>query len=343
MNVVVVKRDKLGDMLLTTPLIAHLRRSLPGAQVSVLASEYCGWVVRDCPDVARLWTYPRLSTRSVLRPTAFLRYWTAFRDVRAAQLDVAIAAGGEYSPRAVEKALATHARRVIAYAPRNHPYGPRLTDPIDPPSTGHEMDRMLALALPLGIAVPPESAYPAYTLPDSSRIFAEQWLSQRGLAAKGYVVLGLGARRAARQPSTEQVLRWSARWREQYGLETVFMWTPGKGSRLYPGDDDIAAPVLAARRTDIHPFRGPIIQALGLVWAAAANVFPDSGLMHFAAASRGGVVGLFAGASSWPEQWAPRGPRARWLLAATAVSELSDAALFRELESTLGQCASASA
>jgi ADP-heptose:LPS heptosyltransferase len=327
MRILIVKRDKLGDMLLTTPLIAHLRGALPGATVSVLASEYCGWVVRDCPDLAHLWTYPRLSPRSLLTPGDFLRYRRVFSAVRRANFDAAIAAGGEYSPRAVQKALATRAKRVIAYAPRG-----TVSDALDPPLAGHEMDRMLALAAPLGLAPPAKPIFPVYTLPAAPRIFAKRWLDERGLAAGRFVVLGLGARRAVRQPSTAQLLRWSARWREAHGLQTVFMWTPGKGSRLYPGDDEIAAPVLAAGRADIHPFRGPIPEALGLVWHAAASVFPDSGLMHFAAASPGGVLGLFAASGPGVEQWAPRGPRARWLVAPSAVPELADEPVFEELE-----------
>src|SRR6185369_16237085 len=203
------------------------------------------------------------------------------------------------------------------------------------PQGGHEMDRMLALAAPLGVAPPSAPLYPSYRLPDAARDFAQRWLAERRLAPGGYVVLGLGARKAVRQPSTEQVLRWSERWRERHGLQTVFMWTPGKGSVLYPGDDAIAQPVLDARRADIHPFRGPLLEALGLIWHARSSVFPDSGLMHFAAASPGGVLGLFAGSPSWPDQWAPRGPRARWVLAPEAMSSLSDDVIFEKLSPLL--------
>jgi heptosyltransferase-3 len=334
-RILVVKRDKLGDMLLTTPLIAHLKQALPQAEICVLASEYCGWVVRDDPEVARLWTYPRLRWSSLARPGEVLRHWRALRAVRAAKFDVAIAAGGEHSARAVRKALSAHAVRTIAYAPRDHAYGARLTDPVDPPAGGHEMDRMLALAAPLGLRPPEAPIAPRFTLPREAAAFAERWLAEHGLQRGGYVVLGLGARKRVRQPSTEQVLRWAARWRDEHGLATVFMWTPGSGSPLYPGDDEVAAPVLAAGRADIHAFRGPILEALGLIWSAAASVFPDSGLMHFAAASPGGVVGLFAGSPSWPEQWAPRGPRAFWLLAPQSVPEMPDAALFEKLEPLL--------
>ena len=338
MRILIVKRDKLGDMLLTTPLIAHLRSSLPGSEVHVLASEYSAWVARGCPGVASVRAYPRLRAASLLEPLALMRYWKTLRDVRAMKFDVAIAAGGEYSRRAVGKALAARAARTIAYAPRNHPFGARLTDPLEPPQGGHEVDRMLALAAPLGVAAPREAPPPEYRLPAEAREFAERWLAARGLAHRRFVVLGLGARRAERQPSTAQILGWTRRWREERGFQTVFMWTPGKGSPLYPGDDAIAEPVLAAGRADIHPFRGPVVEALGLVWHAASSVFPDSGLMHFAAASPGGVLGLFAGPHLGPEpaQWAPRGPRARWLRARTLVSGLADAEVFRELDSLLG-------
>jgi ADP-heptose:LPS heptosyltransferase len=197
------------------------------------------------------------------------------------------------------------------------------------------MDRMLALAAPLGVAPPREALSPQYRLPDAAKVFAERWLGEHGLSAGRYVVLGLGTRRPVRQPSTEQVLRWADWWRRKHGIQTVFMWTPGRGSRLYPGDDQVAAPVVAAGRADIHPFRGPILEALGLVWNAAASVFPDSGLMQFAAASPGGVVGLFAGSAAWPEQWAPRGPRARWLLEAKSIPDMRDEDLFQRLEPLL--------
>ena len=335
MRILIVKRDKLGDMLLTTPLISHLSSSLAGAELCVLASDYCGWVVRDFPGISKRWTYPRLRAGSIFNPAEIYRYWATFRGARAMRFDAAIAAGGEYSPRAVEKALAVRAARTIAYAPSDHAYGPRLTDAVEPPKSGHEIDRMLALAAPLGVEAPKRPMAPVFNLPGSARAFAERWLVERGLAAGHFVVLGLGARKSVRQPSTAQILRWTARWRDGHGLQTVFMWTPGRGSRLYPGDDLVAAPVLAAGRKDIHPFRGPVIEALGLIWHAAASVFPDSGLMQFSAASPGGVLGLFASSPSWPDQWSPRGPRARWLLAPGVVPELQDDEVFDSLEPLL--------
>jgi hypothetical protein len=153
------------------------------------------------------------------------------------------------------------------------------------------------------------------------------------------VVLGLGARRAKKQPTRDQILAWTKRFKDELELDTVFMWTPGKGdSPLYPGDDEVAQPVLDARAMWIHPFRGPILPALGLIWNARTSLFPDSGLMQFAAASPGGVLGFFAetDVSPSPKNWAPRGPRATYLEAEKSVAELSDDRVFGVVRGLVG-------
>ena len=239
----------------------------------------------------------------------------------------------------IGRAIATHAQRVVAYAAEPAAYGPRLTDPLWPPE-GHEIARMYAELAPLGIAPPVVPLHPRYTLPASGRTFARQWLAERGLVPGGYIVLGLGARRARKQPTAEQIARWSREWQARWGLATVFMWTPGKGDNpLYPGDDDIAAPVLGLGLPHLFPFRGAIAEALGLIFDARTSMIPDSGLMHFAAASPGGVVGLFAAPeeSAPAARWAPVGPRATWLEAERAVSELADTTVHAALAQRVAQ------
>jgi len=95
--------------------------------------------------------------------------------------------------------------------------------------------------------------------------------------------------------------------------------------------------VLEARAPHIHPHRGPISEALGLIWSARTSVFPDSGLMQFAAASPGGVLGLFAesDASPGPAQWAPRGERVDWLEARKSVTEFQEGVVYQTLSPLL--------
>jgi ADP-heptose:LPS heptosyltransferase len=338
MKILVIKRDKLGDLLLATPMLAHLRSCLPKAEIHLLANDYNAWVVDGNPDIDRRWVYRRVRNGRQVSVTAAIQFVVQGLGLRRQRFDWAIVANGEDSPRAIARALSVGAARTIAYATDSTRY-PRLTDPLPVQAKMHEMDRMLALLAPLGLPAPREPLLPRYYLPAGPAAFAREWLAGRGLQPGGYIVLGLGARRPKKQPTTAQILRWSAHFRQAWGLDTVFMWTPGTSDNpQYPGDDEVAQPVLDAGAAQIHPYRGPLREALGLVWGARTSLFPDSGLMHFAAASPGGVLGLFAETevSPSPIHWAPRGVSADYLEAEKSVAELPDELVFERIRRLLG-------
>ncbi len=334
MKILVIKRDKIGDLLLSTPLLAHLKNAKPDAEVHVLANDYNAWVVRDNPHVDRIWVYRRVRSGKRVSLAAALGSVRQLVQLRREQFDVAIVANGTESPRAIRRGLASRSARIIAYV--NDPARwPRVTHPLTPDPAQHEIDALLAMLAPLGVKAAELPAHPQYRLPDAAQHFAETWLAERRLQPRRYVVLGLGARRAKKQPTPAQILRWSTHWRSAYDLDTVFMWTPGGGDNpLYPGDDEVAQATLDAHAAHIHPFRGPLQPALGLIWNARTSVFPDSGLMHFAAASPGGVLGLFAetDVSPHPRNWGPRGRGSAYLEAVKSVAELSDELVLSRIE-----------
>ena len=337
MKVLVIKRDKIGDLLLTTPLFALLKASLPQVETHLLANDYNAWVVAGNPHIDRVWVYRRVRNAGRVSLGAAWQWLWQSLALRREHYDWVIVANGDESPRAIRRGLSLGGARIVARCADASRY-PRLTDPLPPDVSSHEIERLLALLAPLGISLPAERIFPTYKLPEEGSTFALHWLAGRGLTPGKYIVLGLGARRPKKQPSTAQVLAWSAHLKQRWDLDTVFLWTPGKsGDPLYPGDDDVAQPVLDAESHGhapwIHPFRGPIPEALGLIGSARTSIFPDSGLMHFAAASPGGVLGLFAESdvSPAPAQWAPRGPKAGYLEADKSVSEISDALVYERL------------
>lgn len=315
-----VKRDKVGDLLLATPMLRALRSAFPAARIEVLASDYNAWVVEGHAAVDRLWRYDRARIAGRLRPLAALAQVGLLLRLRSSGFDVAIAANGEDSPRATRRAVAVGARHTIAYSTARMR---GLTHPLPPPASGHECERIAGLLAPLGIAR--AGGEPDWKPAPAALAQAREWLAAQGLAPGRFVVVGLGARRAARQPSAQQVLRWARAARDR-GLSTVFMWTPGRGRGDYPGDDEAAQAVLAAAPAGLHPFRGPLQPAAAIAWLARRSLFPDSGLMHLAAASPGGVVGLFAdvGRSPPPDRWGPCGARSDCLVARDHVAELGD-------------------
>lgn len=339
MKILVIKRDKLGDLLLATPLLSCLRTAFPKDEIHLLANDYNAWVVDGNGDIDRRWIYRRV--RHAGRVSFYAAAQNVMQDfaLRRKTFDWVIVANGEESPRAIARGLAAQGRRCIAYCNDPVEY-PRLSDPLPVQREMHEMDRLLALLSPMGVERCGSDLLPHYSLPAEASEFARDWLAERQLTQHRYIVLGLGARRAKKQPSTEQVLRWSRHFKETWGLDTLFTWTPGAiDSDLYPGDDHIAQPVLDERVPYIHPFRGPIRETLGLIWSARTSIFPDSGLMHFAAASPGGVLGLFAetDVSPSPRQWAPRGRRGAYLEATRSVGDLADLEVFERLQSVMGR------
>jgi len=341
MRILVVKRDKIGDLLLATPMLRVLRAARPDARIDLLASDYNAWLARGNADIDTVWTYrrarigPRISLLGGLHQAALMAR------LRLQRYDVAIAAGGEISPRAARRALLAGARRTIAYSGED---GPLVSDPLSAPRAGHERDRMLGLLAPLGITPPAELPLPRFDPPPALLDGACTWLAERGLAPRGYAVIGLGARRAERRPGAAQVLRWCRDLHERHGLHTVLVWTPGRADNaVYPGDDDLAEPIVDAGLPFVHPFRGELAPTVALLWHARTAIFPDSGLMHLAAASPGGVLGLFArtDVSPPPSQWGPLGTNVDYLEAERCVEELDDAVVRERVAALLANASGA--
>ena len=106
---------------------------------------------------------------------------------------------------------------------------------------------MMALLAPLGVAPPATTAPPAWTPSAATPARARGWLAEHGLAPDGFVLLGLNARFACKQPDPAQVARWTAHLARRLGAAR--RCSSGRRAaatiRHYPGDDELAARVLA--------------------------------------------------------------------------------------------------
>ncbi|MEP7181321.1 MAG: hypothetical protein ABI886_03945 [Betaproteobacteria bacterium] len=333
MKILIVKRDKIGDLLLTTPLISHLRAVLPAAAIHVLANDYNAWVVAEHPQVDRLWVYRRTRHAGKVRLGAAVEQLRQFFALRAERYDFAIAAGGDESPRAIHRALAARAARTIAYVDGGRHYR-GLTDPLPVPQHGHEARRLLGLAGPLGVDPPVTLPDPTFRVPGEWRDTAAHWLAEVGFAAGRYVAIGLSARLPAMQPTMAQVLRWAHRLHDEYGLAIALQSTPGGAdNKLYPGSEVLARDILAAAPPFLRLMPDGLPAAVGIIDLARTSVMPESGLMHLAAASPGGVLAVWADAAlhSTSARFGPLGPRAVVVNAPHAIAEIGDDALFAAL------------
>lgn len=328
MKILIIKRDKIGDMLLMTPMLEHLHNSLPDAEIHVLANDYNAWVVQGNPFIDHLWIYPRTRHAGRLRPMAAIKEWLLTLKLRAMRFDAVIAAGGVVSPRAIKRALRLGGKRTIAYCDPSSADAKGLTDPRPLPRHLHEVDANLALLEPLGITAPTDTLWPRFQPTEEVIAQGKTWVAAQGLE-KGFVVIGVNARREKRKPTMTQITAWSSAIFERWHLPTVLVWQPGDWeSKLYPGDDARIAEFVTSPPAHIHPFRSEddVMPVLGMLWHANFTIVPDGGLAHLASMSPGGVLALFAetDVSPHPDNWRPYAPRGIYLEAEKSVSELSD-------------------
>ena len=346
MKVLILKRDKVGDMLLVTPMLEHLRRSLPQARIHMLANDYNAWVIEGNRNIDRLWIYPRVRHGASLRPLALFEQAWQVLALRRQKFDVAIAAGGVVSPRAVGRIVRLGARRTVAYAgagpDADNPVFRKISDPIAYDRSLHEVESNLRLLAPLGVPMPTATLHPSYDLTPQWREPGAAWVAQQGLTAGKFVVIGLNARRVKRKPTTQQILAWARHFKEDLGLDSVLIWQPGPAdNRVYPGDDEIVAPFMRQLPPWLKPFRNPedVRAAMGVIWHAATSIFPDGGIAHLASVSPGGVLALFAetDVSPHPDNWRPHARRATYLEARKTVAEITDAQVFERIDWLLAQ------
>ena len=112
MRILIVKRDKLGDLLLARPVISRLAAAVPEAEIQLLANDYNAWVARDHPALARTWAFARVRNGRRLDLLAAARQVPLHFALRRERFDWAIVMGGDESHRAIRRALATRATRV---------------------------------------------------------------------------------------------------------------------------------------------------------------------------------------------------------------------------------------
>ncbi len=165
-RLLVIRRNRMGDMICTLPLLRALRRRFPRARMTV-ACDAAGFpIAQACSAVDRV-ILLRRGWRLWMAPLGSPRQWQDFDGV------IAVKAG--FDRRLGWLARLTNAARRIGYedGPRSDFY----TDPIPLPAeswTVHQIEATLGLLAPLGI-VPPVDPVPDLTLdlPPSARAFAE--------------------------------------------------------------------------------------------------------------------------------------------------------------------------
>ena len=311
-RVLILRRDNIGDLVCTTPLIAALRRQLPHAWLAALVNTYNAEVLSGNSALDEVFVFEKLKHRtgSLL---SHLRSRLAQRsDLRGRRLDAVLVPAP--TPQALKHARSLGAGRIIA--------APEIAN-----ERQHEVERTFEVGRALGLAGAPG---PLEIFADASR--RAELAAQLG--AGPFVAIHISARRPAQRWPWE---RYAALARELARARRVMLlWAPGaRDDPRHPGDDEGARAVAAlAPSPNVLPVPTPDLRTLIAALSLAERVVcPDGGAMHLAAGLGKPVIALFG--DSPVARWRPWGVPHRVVQPESA--NLADLPLAPVLEAASGE------
>lgn len=301
MKILIIRRDNIGDLILTTPLIATLATAL-NCKVDVLVNTYNQPVLEHNPHVGRVHIYSKLHHRQPGQSAAgviFRRFKTII-DIRRAGYDVAIIAREQWDKRPLQWAKLSGAKRIIAIG-ENAP--PAITDLIAPPQQQkHLVELLNQCAETLGIRQQPGPLQLFVTQQELSTT------RQRLLLPDGVPLFGLqiSARKPLQRWQADKFVELIQRLARQQPCHFMLFWSPGSADNpQHPGDDEKAQYIvekckdLALTPVVTHTLR----ELMAAVSLCDQLVTSDGGALHIAAGLRKPIVALFGNSDAW--FWGP--------------------------------------
>jgi len=305
-KILIIRRDNIGDLVCTTPLIAALRRRFPDAWLGALVNSYNAPVLDGNPDLDETFVYTKAKHRGAGEslPGILWRRMVMMRRLRRMQIDDAIIATTSPQPRVVALTRWLRPKRILGFGDVG---GLDVALPLD--SAGrHEVEDVFRVAAIYGIDGPPPGC----------RVFAPIAVTARrsGIPAtqsEPAPTLTIGIHISARKPSQ----RWPAeRFADtiktlaaQGPVRFMLLWSPGaEENPLHPGDDAKARDVLERVGAGTTVIARPTRTLPELIAALAecdALICADGGAMHLGAGLGLPIVCLFG--NSGAVRWRPWG------------------------------------
>jgi len=287
-NILVIRRDNIGDLLCTTPLLAGLRSAYPAAWIGVLANRYNAPILEGNPDIDAFFAYEKAKHRANGKGRLTVWYETArlLWRLRRMKLDLVLCA----SPGARRFA------RLLA---------PQQIIEADRSGTEHEVAITWRLLASSGITGTPSPMVLHADTQHRSKMQQHFGLTD----GERRIAIHLSARKPPQRWPIDHFGGFIRRvLAEDLADRILLFWAPGDESDpLHPGDDRKAAQLLAdlaglpVTPVPTHAL-AELVAGLSL---ADATICSDGGAMHIAAALGKPIVCLFGNSSA--ERWHPWG------------------------------------
>lgn len=307
--ILLIRRDNIGDLILTTPLFESLRTSFPDAYLAALVNSYNAPAIAANPYLDDIFAYTKgkhADGESAL--AAHLRRLKLLWQLRRKRFDYVILPNGGFAERALGLARWLKPRHIIGFV--NQPGQGRGIDLPVIHGDGvkpHETEDIFRLLAPLGVSgpIPPLTVVAEPRQVDSLK----QALPAKFRSGQGpLVALHISARKEKQRWPIERFSELAHRLHAECQARFLVFWSPGdENNPFHPGDDGKSARLLEMLKDlPAAPLRtnhlSELIAGLSLCDAA---VLSDGGAMHVAAGLGKPLVCFFGNSSA--ERWHPWG------------------------------------
>ncbi|HEX8988780.1 MAG TPA: glycosyltransferase family 9 protein [Rhodocyclaceae bacterium] len=304
-RILVVRRDNIGDLLCTTPLLRGIRKTWPDAWLAVLVSSYNAEAIAGNPDIDEIFVFPKRQQRRGSLLDLGLKRWRMERSIRSRRFDEVILANGGW-----RYARRLGGRRMIGFRERDNPdhKQPDVVVPLADGRAMHEVEKLAALGRALGVgdAQGPLCAFPAR---DAVAAVHDRLVALGFRPDRPSLALHISSRRPQQRWPEASFAELMRRLHARFPLlQFLLFWSPGaEDDPMHPGDDGKAARLQAAvAGLPLFPCpTGSVRELLGAMSLADRVVCSDGGGLHVAAALGKPTVCFFG--DSIAAEWRPWG------------------------------------
>jgi heptosyltransferase III len=307
-NILLVRIDRIGDVVLSLPMLPLLRRQFPGATISVLVRQYTRELVEHHSCVDEVLVYEH--------EDSLISLWSILKTVRSKGFDTAIIPYPRFRPTLILFLAGIRIRVGSGYRWYSFLFNRRIFEHRKD-ARRHEVEYNLNLLSALGIRADGEPQFEFQILPRAGKA-ADAFLASNGIgASERFAILHPGSGGSARDWPAEKFSALGKRIKRELGLKIVVNGGSKEGELVRKVVDGIDGPCCAVAGELTLMELGALIRR-GVVF-----VSNSTGPMHIAAVVGTPVVAFFPPILQCsPVRWGPFTRKKRILVADNATCPL---------------------
>ena len=293
-RILIIRRDNIGDLVCTTPLIRALREQLPTAFIAALVTKYNLAVMEGNPDIDALFSYTKAKHLEKGENQLSI-LWSRLKTIwtlRQQRFDWILLPGGPQRS-SLRFAKWIGAKKIL------------VRDAGDAAGGEHHVEQCCHQLVRMGLRFEtPE----ARLTPDKARVgklkatLPREWSRYSGPV----IALHLSSRKLYQRWPADRFAELARTLHEKLDAKFLLLWSPGGADNpLHPGDDEKARDALTSTAgLPLHPIPTERLEDLIASLSLCDSIIcSDGGAMHLAAALGKPIVCLFG--DSDPEHWGP--------------------------------------